>query len=517
MDSAMRIMRALRLNQQMAENLRENPNQWQYGGRAAVIIPANNGANAPMKAQSERVVIESDDLLSYAPEEKSLPGLYIGAKPLDPETNDYFEVEIVDCGLSGDIAIGLVSRNHPLDQPPGLVSGSLGYHSGDGKIYFGHQRGTSVASKCDVGDRIGCGIRIDNSQSSHSSASSRMKLGGNERVNMLRLLPYLKLRVFFTINGNEIASSVITPLLFRGGLYPAIALSSPGEEVKLNLNSHWVPPPIPQSLSDDSLMCVDSYEDDWMRLSDVRCSGNMLEYTGRGKSILDVGLAQARRPLDTRYHYFEIEIVDPGLKCYIAIGLTKKDYPSRSHPGWSKGSIAYHADDGKLFIGTGAGDPFGPKCNRGDIMGCGIIFPSDYNPSVTGHRSSRKDSSDESDCLQPSSSSDEKTHSELSQSDYESDASDGLYDENDDDFDDQYLLDIDRIPMNVINDRMYRKYVAKNEVRYDLSTKVNVYFTRNGKTIGSSEIYIPEGGFYPTVGMLSIAEKVKVDLNPLTG
>ena len=50
----------------------------------------------------------------------------------------------------------------------------------------------------------------------------------------------------------------------------------------------------------------------------------ILEYSGRGKSILDVGLAQARHPLDTQFHYFEIEIIDPGENCYIAIGLTRR-------------------------------------------------------------------------------------------------------------------------------------------------------------------------------------------------
>ena len=25
------------------------------------------------------------------------------------------------------------------------------------------------------------------------------------------------------------------------------------------------------------------------------------------------------------------------------------------HPGWNKGSIAYHADDGKVFMGSGTG------------------------------------------------------------------------------------------------------------------------------------------------------------------
>ena len=50
----------------------------------------------------------------------------------------------------------------------------------------------------------------------------------------------------------------------------------------------------------------------------------LLEYNGRGKSIHDVGLAQARYPLDTTNHYFEIEIVDPGENCYIAIGVARR-------------------------------------------------------------------------------------------------------------------------------------------------------------------------------------------------
>lgn len=36
-------------------------------------------------------------------------------------------------------------------------------------------------------------------------------------------------------------------------------------------------------------------------------------------------------------------------------------------------------DDGKLFHGSGAGDPFGPRCFEGDIMGCGIMFPRDFS------------------------------------------------------------------------------------------------------------------------------------------
>jgi hypothetical protein len=50
----------------------------------------------------------------------------------------------------------------------------------------------------------------------------------------------------------------------------------------------------------------------------------VLQYTGRGKSIIDVGLAQARSLLSTTVLYFEIEIVDPGKSCYIAIGVTRR-------------------------------------------------------------------------------------------------------------------------------------------------------------------------------------------------
>lgn len=46
---------------------------------------------------------------------------------------------------------------------------------------------------------------------------------------------------------------------------------------------------------------------------------------------------------------------------------------------------------------------------------------------------------------------------------------------------------------------------------------VQVFFTRNGKLMGRREMLLPPGGLYPTVGMLSSGEKVKVDLQPLSG
>lgn len=44
-----------------------------------------------------------------------------------------------------------------------------------------------------------------------------------------------------------------------------------------------------------------------------------------------------------------------------------------------------------------------------------------------------------------------------------------------------------------------------------------VFFTRNGKVVGRRELRLPVGGLYPTIGMMSTGEKVRVDLHPLSG
>ncbi|GLD50543.1 SPRY domain-containing protein 3 [Lates japonicus] len=51
----------------------------------------------------------------------------------------------------------------------------------------------------------------------------------------------------------------------------------------------------------------------------------------------------------------------------------------------------------------------------------------------------------------------------------------------------------------------------------DIMGCIKVFFTRNGKLMGRREMAVPPGGLYPTVGMLSSGEKVKVDLHPLSG
>ncbi|KAM9341970.1 SPRY domain-containing protein 3 [Pholidichthys leucotaenia] len=392
-------------------------------------------------AQERYVRLQKNgDTLSYQGNSEEV-GCYVAGHPLS-KGNCYFEVTIVDTGMRGTIAVGLVPKFYRLDHQPGWLPYSVAYHADSGKLYNGNPVGQQFGPKCARGDHIGCGIHSDNLEAGITT-------------------------VFFTKNGKEVGS-VEVPVSAEG-LFPAVGMHSTGEEVKVDLQAEWF------LEEEDGVMVVDSHEDDWGRLYDIRVSGTLLEYIGKGKSIMDVGLAQARQPLTTRCHYYEVEIVDAGEKCYIALGLARRDYPKDRHPGWSRGSVAYHADDGKIFHGSGVGDAFGPRCFKGDIMGCGIMFPRDYILD-------REPDVDDWDRLE--------VHA----------GHVGV----------QNVLYLN-------NEEDEEEEAGEEGEQEQEARKVTVFFTRNGKLMGRREMAVPPGGLYPTVGMLSSGEKVKVDLHPLSG
>ena len=138
-----------------------------------------------------------------------------------------------------------------------------------------------------------------------------------------------------------------------------------------------------QKLNDSTLKLQGALQDcenklkaevEWMWLHKLHVNGQGLEYAGNGH---DVGSALAKMPLSPNNHYFEVEMIDPGLGCWILIGLARKDYPRDKFPGYVEGSIGYDVGDGRVYMGSGSGYLFGPRYNKGDIMGCGVMFPSE--------------------------------------------------------------------------------------------------------------------------------------------
>ena len=64
-------------------------------------------------------------------------------------------------------------------------------------------------------------------------------------------------------------------------LYPAVGMHSLGEEVLLDLNAEW------GMEEDDGQMIVDSHEEDWGRLHDVKVTGTVspINFTANKENV----------------------------------------------------------------------------------------------------------------------------------------------------------------------------------------------------------------------------------------
>lgn len=186
-----------------------------------------------------RGVFKDGDTLCYRGNADEV-GCYVAGLPLS-KANGYFEVTVVDTGVRGTIAVGLVPNHYRLDHQPGWLPHSVAYHTDKGKLYNGNPVGQQFGPKCSRGDCIGCGIHFENTDTGAAT-------------------------VFFTKNGNQVGCVEVG--LSAEHLFPALGMHAVGEEVKVDLGSEWV-------LEEDSAMAVDGHEDDWSRLYDVKVSGTV--------------------------------------------------------------------------------------------------------------------------------------------------------------------------------------------------------------------------------------------------
>jgi hypothetical protein len=59
-------------------------------------------------------------------------------------------------------------------------------------------------------------------------------------------------------------------------------------------------------------------------------------------------------------YYYEVEVIQRGVKGFISVGFGAGDVRLSRLPGWEKKSWGYHADDGNSFAGEKNGQPYGP-------------------------------------------------------------------------------------------------------------------------------------------------------------
>lgn len=107
--------------------------------------------------------------------------------------------------------------------------------------------------------------------------------------------------------------------------------------------------------------------------------------------------AYADSPLRTRNAktiYFEVKVRSLGLgrgtdESSIALGYCAIPYPTWRLPGWERGSLAVHGDDGRRYINnTWGGKDFTSPIKTGDTVGLGMTFA--VAASVPGYEAQPK-------------------------------------------------------------------------------------------------------------------------------
>ncbi|KAI1002293.1 hypothetical protein K3495_g5906 [Podosphaera aphanis] len=103
-------------------------------------------------------------------------------------------------------------------------------------------------------------------------------------------------------------------------------------------------------------------------------------------STIPLYSVQAHSPLQTKKSktiYFEVHILSQDHDAGLALGFTALPYPIFRLPGWHRGSLAVHGDDGSKFINDSwGGKSFTRPFNMGETLGIGLeLVPQDQTAS----------------------------------------------------------------------------------------------------------------------------------------
>lgn len=89
-------------------------------------------------------------------------------------------------------------------------------------------------------------------------------------------------------------------------------------------------------------------------------------------------LVNEHQPLRTgspRTIYYEVKLREDSRAVTIGMGFTALPYPSFRMPGWHRGSLAIHGDDGHRYINDRwGGKTFTEEFRRGDTYGIGMTL-----------------------------------------------------------------------------------------------------------------------------------------------
>jgi hypothetical protein len=99
-----------------------------------------------------------------------------------------------------------------------------------------------------------------------------------------------------------------------------------------------------------------------------------IQYCGKGYNLIDYATVQSDKPITSEdpIFYYEIEILNDGSKCDITLGFADKEVVRNKQCGLMSNSFGYNGNGKKYH--EDIKETFGPKWNKGDIIGCGFFF-----------------------------------------------------------------------------------------------------------------------------------------------
>ena len=152
----------------------------------------------------------------------------------------YYEVEILDAGEHGFIAVGWAQRDFEKRcKQPGWVRETFGYHGDDGCAYSGFGYGRRFGPRFTTGQTVGTGLVFPPEQQHGEDCE-----GGGSCRN-------LQPQIFFTVDGELIGTPFggndahrstdrvpRKPIFGARKLRPCVGLHSRGERVRINFGGH---------------------------------------------------------------------------------------------------------------------------------------------------------------------------------------------------------------------------------------------------------------------------------------
>ncbi|CAH1792306.1 unnamed protein product [Owenia fusiformis] len=293
------------------------------------------------KGVASRVIVDDTGVLTYIPSLDHNPpvALLVGESSIKECPSTFFEIKILQTGKSQCCAsIGLIPEGYSVGRQPGWKDPSIGFHADDGLVYRnGRGEGQQGKYRCKKGDVMGLKVTkaADNNFSVEFYKNYELAYKYKWQCKSRKILP-------------------------------AIGMHNAGEQVHLlNFLAHKDRKnPIPGDVNQFIIKGRSN-------LVEIQPDG-ILSYSATVPKS-PVGTFIGKHSLNKEHSNFELKILEGGASRTISIGLVHSEYQFERHPGWDVGSVAYHADDGRIFreLLTGSGPPI--PCQKGDVMGCGYV------------------------------------------------------------------------------------------------------------------------------------------------